>query len=295
MKNIPLNALRTFQAVASRLSFSQGAEALHVTPAAVSSQIRALEERLNQKLFHREGKKVSLTAAGQKLLPGVERGLKELNAALQSIEQDQAGGVLNVSTLPSFMQRWLAHRLAEFYQAHPEIDLRISLSNEPVDFAASDFNVAIRFGPGRWKGLRAVKMMDDWIVPVCSRKYLKKNGPIKKVKDLQKHNILVVDDEMWNQWISPLGGEEIRRNWPALDDSLSLMIMAEQGHGIALARWSLVVRDLETKRLVRAMPTAVKTNWSYYFVSPPHYFDLPKVTIFREWLFDHARKFQTPE
>lgn len=294
MKSAPLNALRTFEAVASRLSFSKGAEALNVTPAAVSSQIRALEERLNQKLFHREGKVVSLTAAGRKLLPGVQRGLRELTQALNAIEQDRSEGVLNVSTMASFMQRWLAHRLAEFYKAHPEIDLRINVSDAVVDFEATDFHLAIRFGPGHWPRLRSVKMMDDWIVPVCSPEMLEKSGPIKSLEDLQKHNILTVDSGLWDQWTAAVGVTEIKRNWPALDDSLSLMIMAEQGHGVALVRWSLVARDVAAGRLVRAVPTAVRTDWSYYFVAPEHYFDLPKVTIWREWLFDHARKFETP-
>lgn len=295
MKTLPLNALRTFEAVASRLSFSKGAEALHVTPAAVSSQIRALEERLNEKLFHRDGRKITLTAAGRKLLPGVQRGLSEFSKALNLLEQDRSEGVLNVSTVASFMQRWLAHRLAEFYNAHPEIDLRINVSDAIVDFDATDFHVAIRFGPGHWSGLRAVKMMNDWIVPVCSPEYLEQNGPINSVQDLEKQNILAVDSQLWDQWVGAVGGARIKSNWPALDDSLSLMIMAEQGHGIALVRWSLVARDLDAGRLVRAMPTAVRTNWSYYFVSPPHYFDLPKVKIWRDWLFDHARRFRIPE
>lgn len=295
MNNIPLNALRTFEAVASRLSFSKGAEALRVTPAAVSSQIRTLEERLDEKLFNRHGRNVTLTAAGRKLLPGVQRGLQEMNRAIQQLEQDKMEGVLNVTVMPSFMQRWLAHRMAEFYRAHPEIDLRINVSNAVVDFAATDFHVAIRFGPGRWTGLRSLKMMDDWIVPVCSPELLEESEPIKTVDDLRQHNLLVADDELWNEWIGSLGGTEIERNWPALDDSLSLIIMAEQGHGVALARWSLVARDLEAGRLVRAIPTAVKTNWSYYFVSPPHYFDQPKVKVWRDWLFGHAEAFEHPE
>ena len=295
MAYIPLNALRTFEAVASRLSFSKGAEALNVTPAAVSSQIRTLEDRLNQKLFHRKGRNITLTEAGRKLLPGVQRGLQELRQAVNLLEQDRDKGVLNVSTIPAFMQRWLAHRLAGFYQAYPEIDLRINSSNALVDFASTDFHVAVRFGPGRYPGLRAIKLMDDWIVPVCSPELLEKSGPIERVEDLQQHNILVVDDEMWNQWIAAQGGAEIRRNWPALDDSLTLLIMAEQGHGVALARWSVVARDLETGRLVRALPTAVRTDWSYYFVAPPQYFELPKVRVFRDWLFEHAQQFKTPE
>jgi LysR family glycine cleavage system transcriptional activator len=107
MASIPLNALRTFEAVASRLSFAKGAQALNVTPAAVSSQIRMLEERLNQSLFHRHGRQISLTEAGQKLLPGVQRGLAELRQAVQVVSQDRLEGVLNVSMMPSFLQKWL--------------------------------------------------------------------------------------------------------------------------------------------------------------------------------------------
>ena len=137
-------------------------------------------------------------------------------------------------------------------------------------------------------------MFDDWIVPVCSPNLIRESGPIEKLEDLQKHNILVIDDDIWNQWIGALGGADIERNWPALNDSLSLVIMAEQGHGVALTRWSLVARDLQAGRLIQALPHAVKSDWSYHFVSPPHYFDLPKVTIWREWLMDHARRFETP-
>jgi LysR family glycine cleavage system transcriptional activator len=138
MAAIPLNALRTFEAVASRLSFSKGAEALHVTPAAVSSQVRSLEEKLNVKLFHRQGRNITLTAAGRQLLPGVQRGLNEMAQAVRLLEQGRSEGVLNLSLVPSFMQRWLAPRLADFYQTHPEIDLRISGTNAAGRVAGGD-------------------------------------------------------------------------------------------------------------------------------------------------------------
>ena len=105
MPTVSLNALRTFEAVASRLSFSRGAEALNVSPAAVSSQIRALEDRLNQPLFHRHGRHVTLTKAGNKLLPGVQRGLAELRQAVEVVSQDSSEGLLNISMMPSFLQK----------------------------------------------------------------------------------------------------------------------------------------------------------------------------------------------
>ena len=116
MPTIPLNALRTFEAVASRLSFAKGAEALNVTPAAVSSQIRSLEQRLNQPLFHRQGRHITLTETGRKLLPGVQRGLAELRQAVQIVSQDRTEGVFNLSMMPTFLQKWLMPRLTEFYE-----------------------------------------------------------------------------------------------------------------------------------------------------------------------------------
>ncbi|MGA9574726.1 MAG: LysR family transcriptional regulator, partial [Lysobacterales bacterium] len=167
MTTIPLNALRTFEAVANHMSFARGAEALHVTPAAVSTQIRALEQRLNQPLFHRHGHQISLTEAGSKLLPGVQRGLAELRQAVEVIGQEHLESVLNLSMMPSFLQKWLMPRLPEFYNANPQMDLRINVDNALVNFNQTDMNAAVRMGNGHWAGLKSVKLMDDWILPVC--------------------------------------------------------------------------------------------------------------------------------
>ena len=295
MTNIPLNALRTFEAVASRLSFAKGAEALHVSPAAVSSQIRALEENLKQPLFHRHGRQISLTEAGKKLLPGVQRGMTELRQAVQKLGVDRSEGVLNVSTTPTLLQKWLLPRLSDFYESHPELDLRINADNGRVNFDQTDFHVAIRFGPGKWPGLKAEKLMDDWILPVCSPEMLREIGPVNSSEDLQKHDLFFVESEVWDAWFRVSGESGRESRWPLLNDSLSILMAAEQGQGIALSRWSLVARDIEAGRLVRPLPTVVKTDWSYFFVSPPHFFDLPKVRVFREWLQDHCARFPTPE
>lgn len=294
MAQIPLNALRTFEAVASRLSFTKGAQALHVSPAAVSSQIRALEERLNQPLFHRKGRNITLTKAGRKLLPGVQRGLTELRQAVHSLELDLSEGVLNVSMVPTFLQKWMMPRLADFYRTESEIDLRINADSSPVNFDESDFHAAIRFGTGRWPGLKAVKLLDDWILPVCSPRLLRKIGPINSTEELQQHDLLFVEHEVWEAWFKALGESSQERRWPLLNDSLSILMAAEQGQGIALSRWSLVARDLAAGRLVRPIPKVVKTDWCYYFVSPPHYFNIPKVARFREWMEESCQMFEKP-
>jgi LysR family glycine cleavage system transcriptional activator len=294
MPTVPLNALRTFEAVASRLSFARGAAALNVSPAAVSSQIRALEQRLNQPLFHRHGRHITLTEAGRKLLPGVQRGLSELRQAVEVISQDRLEGVLNVSMMPTFLQKWLMPRLAEFYSVEPNIDLRISADNAVLNFDQSDMHAAVRFGPGKWQGVKAFKLMSDWILPVCSPKLLNEIGPIRSAEELQDHDLLFVESEVWDSWFRMLGESGRERRWQLLNDSVSILMAAEQGEGIALSRWSLVARDIGAGRLVRPIDTVVQTDWSHYFVAPPHYFDLPKVAAFRDWLNAHCLQFERP-
>jgi LysR family glycine cleavage system transcriptional activator len=292
---LPLNALRTFEAVASRLSFSKAADDLHVSPAAVSSQIRILEDKLDQLLFNRQGRKVTLTEAGQTLLPGVQRGFAELSQAVGSLEEERSRGVLNVTMVPSFLQKWLTPRLADFYNRYNQIDLRINADNLAVNFAETDFHAGIRFGLGQWPGLTVNKLLDDWILPVCSPELLRRIGPIASVEDLQDHHLLYIDDEFWNSWFKALGGENLQRRGPTLDDSVSIIMAAEQGAGIGLTRWSLVASELDSGRLVRPLPQVVKSDWAYFFVAPPHYFEMPKVALLRNWLEECCRIFQTPE
>jgi len=295
MSAIPLNALRTFEAVATHLSFARGAEALNVTPAAVSSQIRALEERLEQNLFHRHGRRIELTEAGRRLLPGVQRGLAELTRAVQAVSQDRQEGVLNVSMMPSILQKWLMPRLHGFYSVHRHIDLRINVDNGLVDFDRVDMHAAVRLGPGRWPGVRSVKLMDDWIVPVCSRGFLDQHGPFASVREMQRRfDLLFAPNNVWDPWFRRFGESTRDSRWSLLNDSLSILMAAEQGEGIALTRWSLVSRDIRAGRLVRPVDAVVKADWSHHFAAPAHYFELPKVAMFRSWLQEQCKGFEPP-
>ena len=294
MSTMPLNALRTFEAVARHLSFSRGAEELNVTTAAVSAQIRTLEERLNQKLFRRHGREVALTAAGRKLYPGVERGMRELRQAVQRVDADRNEGVLNVSLMPAFLQKWLMPRLAAFQATHDDIDLRLGADNAHVDFLNSDVHAAVRFGPGRWEGLHAEPLLEDWILPVCSPRYLRLEGPIESPEDLAGHDLLYVDSEIWDAWFDAVGNVGRDRHQKLLNDTLSILMAAELGEGIALTRWSLVARDIAAGRLVRPLRTVVRTDWSYWFVIPPHHRDMPKVRRFYDWLKAECDRFQRP-
>lgn len=293
---LPLNALRAFEAVAAHLSFTDAARTLHVTTAAVSSHIKALEQFLETPLFVRHSRSVRLTPQGARLLPGVQRGLEELTRAVEQLRQDRTSGQLNISLLGSFLQKWLLPRLGDFYQKYPEVDLRFNASRELIDFMHTDFHAAVRYGAGRWDQLRAEKMLDDWVFPVASPALLERLGSIRTLGDLYKYPLLHSASEPWTDWLRRVGGDTTRvEHGPVLDDAGSVLAEAEQGKGLALARWSLVAGDLASGRLVRPSAQSVRQHNSYYFVAPAHHFELPKVIRFRDWLREVCSQFPPPE
>ena len=182
-----------------------------------------------------------------------------------------------------------------FYHAHSNIDLRINADTAPVSFTETDFHAAIRFGRGQWPGLEVRKLLDEWVPPVCSPEVLASIGPIKSTEALLEHQLLHGEDEAWETWFKAVGGSGVHRRGPRFNDSVSIVVAAEQGLGIGLARWSLVAAELASGRLVRAFPREVESEFAYYFVAPPHYFDMPKVAIFHAWLEECCRVFPTPE
>jgi LysR family transcriptional regulator, glycine cleavage system transcriptional activator len=293
---LPLNALRAFEAVAAHLSFTGAAQALNVTTAAVSAHIKSLEEFLETPLFVRHSRSVRLTPQGARLLPGVQRGLGELTRAVDQLRLDRSSGLLNISLLGSFLQKWLLPRLGDFYQRFPEVDLRFNASRELIDFMHTDFHAAVRYGAGDWPQLRAEKMLDDWVFPVTSPALLARLGPITTMGDLNNYPLLHSASEPWVAWLRRVGGDTTRiERGPVLDDSASVLTAAEQGQGLALARWSLVAGDLAAGRLVRPSAQSVRQHHAYYFVAPAHHFDLPKVMHFRNWLREVCSQFPPPE
>lgn len=292
---LPLNALRAFEAVATHLSFTGAAQSLNVTTAAVSSHIKSLEEFLETPLFVRHSRSVRLTPQGARLLPGVQRGMSELIRAVDQLRLDRSSGLLNISLLGSFLQKWLLPRLGDFYQKHREIDLRFSASRELVDFMQTDFHAAVRYGSGNWPQLQAEKMLDDWVFPVTNPTLFAKLGPISTLGDLNKYPLLHSASEPWIDWLRRVGGDTTRvERGPILDDSASVLAAAEQGHGLVLARWSLVAGDLAAGRLVRPTTQSVRQHNSYYFVAPAHNFEVPKVIRFRDWLGEVCHEFPPP-
>ena len=292
---LPLNALRVFEAVATHLSFAEAAEALHVTPAAVSMQIRTLEQYLRVPLFRRSARAIALSAEGALLLPGVRRGLAELQQAMQQLRQHRTGGVLNISTLASFLQKWLLPRLPQFYARHPDIELSIHTSPEAVDFTQTNFHLALRMSLGPTTGLYNEKLLDEWFLPVCSPEMLARHGPVRTPADLKRYPLLRSADESWSIWRRP--GTEIdwRERGAAFDDSLTVLAAAEQGQGLALTRWTLAAQDLANGRLARASAQVLPCPRSYYFVCPEGYLELPKLQRLLDWLREVAATSPRPD
>jgi LysR family glycine cleavage system transcriptional activator len=289
-----LGALRVFEAVATHLSFSAAADALNVTPAAVSQQIKTLEGYIQVPLFRRSGRRVEITAEGLELLPAVRAGLEKLEAALQQIKHYRRAGPLQISLLASFLQIWLLPRIRSFRRKFPNVELRFHTSRELVDFSRTTHHVAIRFGRGNYPNLHCEKLLDDWLVPVASPDLIKQYGLIDRGADLRKYPLLESDDEPWGVWRRTDEEAAWQSRAPSIDDSAGLLIAAEEGLGYALARWTLVARALQKGTLRLAGKEAVPFGSAYYFVCPKNFLALPKVAQFREWIFAAAREFPGP-
>jgi LysR family transcriptional regulator, glycine cleavage system transcriptional activator len=290
---LPLGALRVFEAVAAHLSFSDAADALSVTPAAVSQQIKALEGYIQVPLFRRNGRRVEITAEGLELLPSVRAGLEQLETALRHIRHHRNTGPLQITLLASFLH-WLLPRIRSFRRKFPNVELRFHTSRELVDFSRSTVHVAIRFGRGNYPNLHCEKLLDDWLVPVASPELLKHYGMIERGADLSGFPLLESDDESWKVWRRTDEEEAWHTRAPSIDDSAGLLTAAEEGLGFALARWTLATRALQKGTLKLAGKEAVPYGSAYYFVCPKNFLALPKVAQFREWIFAAAKEFPAP-
>ena len=191
MSRLPsLNGLRAFEAAARHLSFTNAATELNVTQTAISHQIKRLEEELGIALFLRQNRALTLTPAGRDYLPGIRAAFQDLRLATDRLLRKDDEHVLTVSTLASFAAKWLLPRLASFQDTHPAIDVRITTSTEMVDFHRDNIDAAIRYGRGRWPGVRSVWLMADELFPVCSPALLTGDKPLRRPEDLDRKSVV---------------------------------------------------------------------------------------------------------
>jgi LysR family glycine cleavage system transcriptional activator len=208
-RDYPLNALRCFEASARHLSFLIAAQELHVTPAAVSHQVKKLEEYLGAQLFQRLPRGVVLAEAGQVLLPEVRDGFLRLDRAIERVRGSDQAGALTISVAPIFAVKWLVPRLGRFGEAHPRIDVRVSSSLAVVDFRREGFDAAVRLGKGSYEGVTSVKLFEESVTPMCSPRLLRGPRRLRSPGELSRH-VLLHDDSVafdpaaprWTTWLN---------------------------------------------------------------------------------------------
>ena len=288
MKLPPLTTLRAFEAAARLGSFSRAAEEISVTHSAVSHQVRALERSLGTALFKRNGRRVSLTEAGQQLAKRVGAALRDIADAAQLVRRRDRGRVLTITTLPSFAARWLMPRLGRFMEQHPEIDVNLHTSIALVDLERDEVDLAIRFGSGNWPGLEAQKFMDDELFPVASPSFNRGRLPARPA-DLAKFRLMRSDDEFWAPWFQAAGVKLPEPQSPVFSDSAMLLQAAVAGSGIALARRSIAEDDLRAKRLVRLFDISSPAHGANYLVWPKGKLS-SNAALLRDWLLEERQR-----
>lgn len=290
MRLPPLNALRTFEAAARHLSFTKAAEELFVTQTAVSHQIKALEEHLGVALFRRLNRRLMLTDEGQLLLPPVRDAFMALEGGVRALSE-RRGGALTISATPSFGAKWLAGRIGRFQALHPEFEIQLTATPRLVDFAREGIDCGVRYGTGDWPGLRAERLFDAELIPVCSPGLRDGPPPLCCPDDFRRLTLIHVLDDMddWRMWLKAANVAGVDPEKGLKFDSTPMALdAAASGAGIAIARRRLVEEDLASGRLVVPFDVQLLDGCAYYFVAPEGRADLPKIAMFREWLFVEA-------
>ena len=288
----PLNALRAFEAAGRHSSFVKAGDELHVTPAAISHQVKGLEEFLGVQLFRRLPQGLLLTAPGQSLLLGLRDCFARLDKAIERVKQSDARGPLAISVAPAFAAKWLVPRLERFSARHPDIDVRISASLAVIDFRKESFDAAIRLGRGVYPGLRAARLFDEALTPMCSPRLLAGDHPLRRPDDL-RHHLLLHDDSLdfddaapkWGGWLETAGVAQVDPtrgpHFSHPDHSLQAAI---DGAGVALGWLHLAAADLAAGRLVAPFDLALPMGLGFYLVYPEGHAARPKVVKVRAWL-----------
>jgi LysR family transcriptional regulator, glycine cleavage system transcriptional activator len=285
----PLEALRIFEVAGRHGSYSSAANELHITHGAVSQRIRQLEDELGLTLFQRQGNRMVLTPHGLRLQAGVGRALSELAATVRGIVSSTAEAELTVSLLPVMAARWLIPRLPRFTARHPQIYVNVNTNRSLANFRSDGVDIAIRFGTGNWKGLRAIKLFDEEVVPVCSPHFNGGRIPRDPVSFL--NGPLLIDRNLsWHTWFKSVGVRVDRRiAGNSFVDANLLIEAAVAGQGVALARLSVVQSDLLTGKLIRLSDHRFPLSLSHYAVYPASSHANPAVAAFRDWLLEEAK------
>jgi len=297
----PLNALRAFEAVARHLSITGAAEELGVTPGAVSQSVKSLEDYLGKTLLSRTPRGLVLNDAAAAALPALSEGFDRLAEASRRLAGPERGGRLTVSVAPSFAQKWLAPRLADFSTLHPDIDVQVQASMGLSNFEAEGVDLAIRYGAGHWPGVEIKLLLHEEVTPVCAPNVA---AELTEPSDLAKFTLIHDDSSFndpscpdWAMWLKAAGAQGVDSSrGPRFNQSSLVIEAAASGRGVALAKRALAQSDLDSGRLAAPFTMATPIEFAYWIVHPPGRARSRPARVFMTWaleqaaLYDHAVK-----
>jgi LysR family glycine cleavage system transcriptional activator len=296
-------ALRALDAAARHLNFTRAADELGLTPAAVSHQIKEIEDQLGILLFARTSRTVQLTPAGSLVHEAAAEALGTLRRAVAKARKLTRGTAeLKVSVYPTFASKWLVPRIDMFRKLRTDIELRFDISVEVRDFEQDDIDLGIRFGAGKYPGLVANRLFDNLIIPVCSPKLLKSGPPLNEPLDLLNHTLVHIEWSRqgvtwpnWRMWMTAAGVEDFDDSRCMLFDDTSHCVQAAvEGSVVALADFAMVANDLSEGRLIRPFELGIRlpADFAYYLVYPAETANDARIAAFREWILKEAAKTQ---
>ncbi|TDR22658.1 transcriptional regulator GcvA [Marinicella litoralis] len=296
-KNIPpLRAIKAFEASARLLSFTQAAQELHVTQAAISHQIKNLEVLTGVQLFQRFNRSLKLTFEGRLYLISVRNALESIEKATRQLKNKDASGTLNISVLPSFATKWLSKRIWRFQQQHKELDVRISAFEWLTDFKKDDCDIAIRYtADPNYPGLKSELLLEEEVFPVCSKQVYESYQGKLTPKSLLNANLCHEDftTEDWHDWFDAVQIQAKPKLRGTRFSHMVTMLEAVENHqGFALGRTPLVQDDINRGLLVEPFKQRIKGEMSYYLVYPRSTESDQKLQIIRQWLFAEAEQFK---
>ncbi|MGF1725548.1 DNA-binding transcriptional regulator DsdC [Photobacterium nomapromontoriensis] len=286
-----LSGLHCFLIAADQMSFTRAAELLCLTQSAVSHKIKNLETSLGVTLFIRQPRKLILTDEGKRLKDVIAHNFGDIANELRDLKTLELSGDLNVSVPPTFGQRWLVPRLKSFIEKYPALRFHLRTRNELVDFQTESFDCAIYFGDGKYNGLHAVKLMDESMIPVCSRDYAAKHGlfgnPAKLASCMLLHDAApwarAGRNDEWQYWAQQ-SGATLPEAGCTFDRADLALQAAERGIGVAMGRASFIAEQVASGRLVTPFTLAVASPQNYYLVCRKEMATSPRVKAFIDWL-----------
>lgn len=293
-----LKALHYFSETARFLSIKEAAERLFVSQAAISQQIRLLENALGMPLFHRKHRALALTEEGAKLLPHLELAFDAIDSGVEGLVTVGDPNTIKLSLFPSFAARWLIPRLVRFYESNPSIAINLSMTDKLETFGSDGVDLAIRFGLGDSKDVHSQFLMKEYIYPVCHPTYFKEHN-VKSIDDLKRLRLLddTVSQISWDFWFSekgienPFHAKTNQHNRVRYDGSHYVVDSALSAQGVAMARHSLVSESINQKQLVRLFDEPVELKSQFHLCAPKHHFQLPKIQAFTQWVTKEMDEF----